>query len=209
MIILTCLSENIVSTSTIDHFVGNQIVASSITEAGVTHYSENMSNHSPIFVKLDVGLLSVSTEVPIRQERAYWKKASEEERNHFKDGLANKLNSLTVPACVTCQNIHCKVHSIDIENYTMNIIEAIEASLPTVGGAKQVGEPQSRQVAGWTVHVKPFHDESKFWHGLWASAGKPLDGQLFHVMREARMHFKYSFRRLKRATNKLQNDKFV
>ena len=79
---------------------------------------ENVSNHSPIYVKLDVGQLSISTEEAVRQKRTNWNKASEEERNCFKDDLANKLNSLPIPACVTCQNIHCRTHSEDIETYS-------------------------------------------------------------------------------------------
>ena len=95
----------------------------------------------------------------------------------------------------------------------MNVLQSIEssaqASLPSVGGAKQGHGGQPGQVAGWTEHVKPFHDESKFWHGLWTSSGKPLAGPLFNIMKQAKMQFKYAFRRLKRASNKLQNDRFV
>ena len=46
------MSENITSFSTIDNFIGNQNVLGSVTEAGVTHYAENFSNHFPIYVKL-------------------------------------------------------------------------------------------------------------------------------------------------------------
>ena len=204
------ISENITSCSTIDHFIGNQNVFGSVTEAGVTHYAENFSNHSPIYVKLDVGQLSLSMEKAINQKRTRWNKASEEARDHFKNDLAVKLNALPVPVSVTFQNIHCKIHS---EDYTMNVLQYIEssaqASLPSVGGAKQGHGGQPGQVAGWTEHVKPFHDESKFWHGLWTSSGKPLAGPLFNIMKQAKMQFKYAFRRLKRASNKLQNDRFV
>ena len=206
------MSENVTSYSTIDHFVGNQNVFDSTTEAGVTHYSENLSNHSPIHVKIDVGNLSLCTEKAKSSKRANWNKASEEARDDFKAALADKLNALPVPASVNCQDVHCSTHSEDIEDYTMAVLQAIESSaqgsLPMVGGGKQdVGQPG--QVAGWNEHVKPFHIESKFWHGLWTSAGKPPAGPLFHTMREAKMQFKYAFRRLKRVSHKLQNDKFV
>ena len=75
------MSENITSFSTIDHFIGNQNVFGSVTEAGVTHYAENFSNHSPIYVKLDVGQLSLSMEKAINQKRTRWNKASEEARH--------------------------------------------------------------------------------------------------------------------------------
>ena len=48
--------------STIDHFVSNDIVLKSVTEAGVIHSGENPSNHSPIFVKLQLNGIDPSTE---------------------------------------------------------------------------------------------------------------------------------------------------
>ena len=89
---------------------------------------------TPIYVKLDVGHLSVSTEEIIHRKRTSWQKASEQAHHHFKSDLAEKLNSMEVPACISCQDIHCKVHTEDIENYAMNVLQTIEecaqASLP-------------------------------------------------------------------------------
>ena len=44
---------------------------------------------------------------------------------------------------------------------------------------------------------------------MWTSAGKPVTGPLFVTMHQAKMQYKYAFRRLQRAGKKLQNDKFV
>ena len=211
------VSENSTSLPTIDHFVGSQQVLNLTTEAGVTHFSDNLSNHSPIFIKLDVGLFSMSMESPNIIPRTSWKKASEEARISFKEDLAGKLRELQVPESVTCQDVHCAVHNHDIEDYTMAVLQAIESSAQTSLPSSPAGASKTRrgqpggpsQVAGWKEHVKPYHEESKFWHSLWCSAGKPQVGPLFSTMKQAKLQFKYAYRRLKGVKNKLQNDKFI
>ena len=44
---------------------------------------------------------------------------------------------------------------------------------------------------------------------MWVSAGKPTAGQLLHLMRQSKHQYKYALRRVQRASNKIQNDKFV
>ena len=132
------VSENNVSTSTIDHFVGSSRVVNCITEAGVIHHAENTSNHSPIFVKLDVGHLHVSVESCTPNPRTSWSKASEEAKNKYRAAVATKLQGIQVPESNNCNNLHCKEHTDMIANYAVGALEAVEAaaveSLPVVGG---------------------------------------------------------------------------
>ena len=44
---------------------------------------------------------------------------------------------------------------------------------------------------------------------LWKSAGKPNAGALYETTKQAKNQFKYAVRRLKRAGDSIQNDKFV
>ena len=64
-------------------------------------------------------------------------------------------------------------------------------------------------VPGWAEYVKPFAEESKFWFAIWCSAGKPDSGSLYDVMLFSKRQFKYAVRRLKRANDRMQNDKFI
>ena len=144
------VSENSTYLSTIDHFVGSQQVLDLVTDGGVTHFSENLSNHSPIFIKLNVGLFTMSTECPVITPRTSWNKASEEARNIFKDDLANKLRVLQVPESVLCQDVHCSRHDNDIEDYTVEVLQAIESSAHA-----QTSLPSSPAVAGKTRGGQP------------------------------------------------------
>ena len=62
---------------------------------------------------------------------------------------------------------------------------------------------------GWSEYVKPYCDESKFWHSIWQSSGSPNTGPLFENMRISKGQYKYAVRRLQRVNYKIQNDKFV
>ena len=97
-----------------------------------------------------------------------------------------------------------------LEEYTMQVMESIETAgkecLPIVGGSKAGNK---NPVPGWTEHVKPYKDESMFWDGVWQSLGHPGHGDVYNNMRYSKSQYKYAARRLKRAQNKIQNDKFV
>ena len=99
-----------------------------------------------------------------------------------------------------------------MEEYTMSIMETMEAvaieCLHSAGG----GSPNKGvhdTVQGWTQYVKPFCEESKFWHATWYSAGQPRVGPLHDIMVYSKRQYKHAVRRLKRANEKIQNDKFV
>ena len=57
--------------------------------------------------------------------------------------------------------------------------------------------------------MKPYYEESKFWRSIWLSAGKPSHGDLVDMMHSTKSQYKYAIRRLKRAMDKIENDKFV
>ena len=53
----THMHTDLISTSTLDHFLVNERLLSVIVEAGVLHLGDNLSRHSPIMMKLDLGKL--------------------------------------------------------------------------------------------------------------------------------------------------------
>ena len=149
-----------------------------------------------------------STEKVKGKKRVNWEKASEEEKISFQDDLTNRLNSIPVPESVNCEDILCTSHTEELEDYTMDVLEAVEAAgkcLSSTGGAKGGGNT----IAGWNEYVKPFCDESKFWYAVWKSAGKPRQGSILDAMSSSKLQYKYAVRRLKRANLKIQNDRFV
>ena len=57
--------------------------------------------------------------------------------------------------------------------------------------------------------MQPYADKSKFWHRLWTSAGKPLHGELFAIMKSKKGQYKYAVRKLKKCINTVSNDKLL
>ena len=202
--------NNQTSTSVIDHFVGNDTLVKSVIDAGVIHDPNNPSNHEPIFTKLSLQGIDLSNESEIKQSRVKWEKATELAKDKFKEVLDNKLLNISVPHTVSCRDVSCVAHTADLEDYTMDIMEAVESAavecLPVVGGGHK---ETSLAVPGWNDYVKPFSEENKFWYSVWVSAGKPLQGALFNLMKKSKLQYKHAIRRLKRANQKIQNDKFI
>ena len=93
------------SVTSLDHFICNERLLPLVTDAGVLHFGDNTSRHSPIMVRLDMGALPVkqkSTEV--RPRRPAWYKASEAHIKSYKADLQGRLEAIPVPECLECQD---------------------------------------------------------------------------------------------------------
>ena len=55
----TYIHTDLKSTSTLDHFLVNERLLDLVVDAGVLHFGDNLSRHSPIIMKLNVGRLLV------------------------------------------------------------------------------------------------------------------------------------------------------
>ena len=156
---------------------------------------------------INIGIESVHT-----KSRTSWDKSTAEAKELYKTTLGNYLDMLVAPECVHCRDVYCTNHMEEMEDYTIAILESIEAaaqaSLACTGGGRQAGG-QHQAVPGWSDHIKPYADESRFWFAIWQSAGKPRAGGLHDAMIFSKRQYKHAIRRLKRANNKMQNDKFV
>ena len=75
----------------------------------------------------------------------------------------------------------------------MDVMEAIESAakeyLPKTGGIKKSLGGDIVLVAGWSEHVKPFAEESKFWCNVGHSLGKPSKGDVFNIMKASKNQY--------------------
>ena len=125
---------------TIDHFQLNEKLLESVIEAGVIHITTNLSNHSPIFCKIEVSKLDLCLEDIESHKKVSWNQATKLAKEEFKDRLSYKLNALEDPLCVSCNDLHCsdQRHFDAIDEYTIDVLQALETAgeetLPQVGG---------------------------------------------------------------------------
>ena len=86
------VANGVASSSIIDHFCTSSNLYKSIKEAGVLHDSNNLSNHSPIFLKIDLGDVDISHTEPIRDKIVSWAKATTDAKTNYKNILGSYLN---------------------------------------------------------------------------------------------------------------------
>ena len=202
---------NITYCSTIDHFGASTPVYKAIKEAGVVHSGENLSQHSAIYVKIDFGNIEYDRTFRKKKKLVCWDKATDEAKKRFKNVLADTLDELPHPNCAACVDVTCKHHRTEIEEYTMQVLEAVSNAATKCLPFKSSngGKPSKGTIPGWTEYVKEYADENKFWTSIWISEGKPRFGPTFEAMKQSKNQYSYAVRRLKRCNEIIQNDKFL
>ena len=104
--------DGVSHTSTLDHIFWSENICEQIQEADVLHMPDNLSDHSPVYCKINVGDISLkksdkSTEE--RKARISWKRASDDDKMRYKTLLERKLTDMKCPASLThCSDVHCK-----------------------------------------------------------------------------------------------------
>ena len=200
--------------STLDHFICNARLLQFVADCGPLHFGDNPSRHSPIVLKLNLGLLPVKTKSnPVRPKRPAWYKASEEQAKNYTEALREKLRTLPVPDCLECHDVKCASarHSEERDGYVLDLLGAmIESShdtIPMVGGGQGRAKPDSGCMPGWKEQVAPQREAAIFWHSIWLSAGRPNAGQLFEIRKRTRSQFQYAVRRVRKAADSIKSQK--
>ena len=160
------------SMSIIDHFILPNNMAQIISDCGVFHDSENMSGHSPIYLKVDLLKSRNPVEKVERNPRLNWSFSSEEQRKYYSNCLDEKISQLNHSTSTSCKNIFCndENHRADIDIFTENLLNAmVESAWVNLEQTKgTTGDQTSRAhtIPGWNDNVKPFQDEAKFWFSV-------------------------------------------
>ena len=79
------------------------------------------------------------------EKRVNWAKASDVAIKNYKFKLSGKFNTLAQPDCLDCLHLNCNDHKPSIEDYTLDVLHAIESKakecLPSTGGAVDFPSP--------------------------------------------------------------------
>ena len=122
---------------------------------------------------------------------------------NYKQLLDDNFGHLTISECVmSCNNFNCKQHddyiiqkleeSIDIFKFCAN--SAIPSKTYKMG---------SKSIHGWNDFVKPYKDESMWWHDIWKSVGSPTTGPLADKRRLTRSKYHWAIKKARRDTDML------
>ena len=214
-----------VSCSTLDHFLISNTHHNMVLEAGAINDPENMSGHSPIYLKIDLEKANNPPEKISRKPRLNWDRSSPEQREAYTQQLEFllSLGSFgTPPGCLQCADVLCAqtAHHIEIDLSTRQLLGAVtDAAWENLEATKgTTGDQSSRAhtIPGWNDLVKPYQVEARFWHSLWLSAGKPIHSSIpgiehdLHIfMKRSRNQYHYAVRRAQNSLKKIENDKLL
>jgi exonuclease III len=176
--------------SQIDHF----FVSPHITTVAfdVLNSPTNPSDHSPIFLSVDI---SLPTSRPLQEpsQSNYILTTDGLERLH--DHCEQIFEDKTLPPCT---NINCNRsdHLTEIEAAFVYCHDVI------LGGCSQFfRQTHNRAVSSWKNHWTQHHtslrDSSLWWHWLWTSSNKPLIGLVYENMKSTRTAYHHAIKQLK------------
>ena len=211
------------SCSTLDHFLISNTQSNIVLDAGVMHDPENLSGHSPIFLKVDLAKANNPPEDLKRNPRLNWSRSSEEQREKYSQQLNDTLSqSCDASSCLLCSDLQCcqDSHLKDIDKVTNKLLGAmVDSAWENLESTKgTTGDQSSRKftIPGWNTLVKPFQSEASFWYNLWLSAGKPVqssvpgvDHDLYTLKNSSRNQYHFAVRRAQHSLNLIENDKLI
>ena len=203
--------------SILDHFFWSETLDAGVRDAGVLHLPCNTSDHSPVYCVVEVDAIQQDLSRPSeRKPRPSWKKASQEQKEGFKEDLDDRLSQLTIPASVlSCRDMHCTDinHKQELDIFTLGLLESIqeiaESSLPVPGTSGKSKEDLKKKCPGWKEAVKPFKDDAYFWHQTWKSWGRPINDDLHRMMKRTRNKYHFEYKKCQKAEDKIKKSKLL
>ena len=196
----THIHTDLKSTSILDNFLLNERLLDFVEDAGVLHLGDNLSRHSPVMVKLNLGAIPAKRKEKPRPRRPDWYKATSEDINEYTNILDNQLKNLMYPESIFCSDVHCEdqEHCQDRDSHVLDILTSmIESSHVAIPLTKKVRSKESKpSIPGWKQQVEPFRQDSLFWHSVWLSADKPNTGHIYKLMCWSRNKYHYAIRKV-------------
>lgn len=203
------------SVSTVDHFFISPGLVPLVSDCGVIHRGDNLSRHSPIWLRLDLGCpLPVRKDKPVRTpKKPSWPKSTTEDVENYTASLQAKLQSMAIPGSLNCNDPQCSdlSHSQERDSLTLDIllavVETTHTCLPFSGGRRVGGEGRGHAEPGWNEEVEPFRQEARYWYRVWLKEGRPNNGWLHATMSRKRTQYHYAVRRLRKKSDKIKAEK--
>ena len=200
--------------SKIDHFFWSPSLDASITTAGVIHHSDNMSDHAPIYVSVDINTANTSEISPDNSSPALkpsWRRATTEQRKNFPTILNEKLKTVHMSEIIqNCSNVKCRDpdHCEKTDEFMSSLLECVEHA--AIEALPVPLAPNKRKIVpGWKSEVKPFRDAAFFWHQVWVSAGKPINTELHKIMKKTRNKYHFQYRKCKKSEDIIAKNKLL
>jgi len=134
----------------------------SVKSISVTHDIDNMSDHDPLFLELELIVTCCKLSSPKNQPKPSWNKATSEHIAGYKRLLCDNLHDVVLPTgALLCHNLCCHDHSH--VNHFSTFVSDISRACLVVGAASlpYTGCSGTRsRMPGWTEYVAPVRDKA-------------------------------------------------
>ena len=184
----TYLSKINGSKSFIDHFIVSENLRCKLSEFSSIDTVNNTSDHVAINCSLNFDI-SYNKLKPNKTHvnRPVWNLAEDFNIKVYMELLDKNLLNIPLPyELINCKDVKCKSHQKEICKFHDDIVNALvmacEHSIPS---AKSKAN-KSRVVVGWNDHVEHYFRNALFWHKYWVDRGRPDDGVIANIRRDAR-----------------------
>jgi len=149
----------------LDHFLLSGVLYEKCVQtAYVDHAVDNLSDHDPILLHLDLDVQYVGFAAKVHTPRASWKKASDLDLSNYRSALSRNLANLHFQTEVlTCHDMNCNNshHFSVITDYVKGItdacVNACKSAIPFTALKQQEG-----RIAGWSEYVQLLREKSLF-----------------------------------------------
>ena len=204
--------------SVIDHFCISNDLLNNVIEAAPLYSPDNTSNHSPIYLKIKCNSSNLSRDDNCNNQntliipKPMWNRATESDVNNYVNHLERLMHDITIPyAAIHCENLHCNdgQHTVDIDTYALHVMDAISVATEVNIPHSTPGLNRKTPVPGWGDFVKPFREDSLFWHSVWISAGRPQNTVLHNIMRSTRNKYHYAIRKVRQQESEIRKNKML
>ena len=202
------------SVAWLDHVISTRSMHSLIDSFWID-YSYVSSDHLPLCMKLNINKVNLAPRDSSSHAQSYllspvrWDSFSEEMLEQYKKNVFHNLSKVRLNhSLLLCDNPMCEDpgHRSEIDCMFNSILDSL--SLASVEFRGKLTTP-FKQIAGWSEICDELHSSARSAFMLWANAGKPRYGELFHIMRTARAHFKQALRQCKADKSRHSSDKLA
>ena len=208
--------RTIISKSTIDHFCVKNDSLDSCVEGMPLHFSDNLSCHAPVFLKLACENLHIKqnheSETNSKIPKPQWHKASSENISNYSQSLNNLINNVVIDSdMLYCRDVKCssRSHLESLDRLSEEVMDCITQAVQDTIPHSNSNNGGFIPVPGWKDFIAPYKDQAMFWCAVWKSAGRPIDTELHKVMRHTRNKYHYAIRQVKNREAQLRKSKFV
>lgn len=184
--------------SFIDHFCVSRNILSAVTAVEIISSGINMSDHSPIGLTL-ASTVSLMDRVGVRPQikakhkyRLRWDKC---DRSQYYNESYRKLRDVVVPK----ELLYCRPGcSCDVQDKIDTVIQHVTFALHS---SADMHVPKVKAGAikhWWTDGLTDLKQASIDAHDLWVAWGRPKQGEIFRLMKRAKLDYKSALRTVDR-----------